>query len=61
MEASTASEATHEAADVLYFALTRAIQQGASLSDIERELDRRSRKVSRRPGEAKPAYKGTRS
>lgn len=58
MEASTASEATHEAADVMYFALTRAIQQGASLNDIEMELDRRSRKVSRRPGDAKPAYKG---
>lgn len=56
MDASTQSEAVHEAADVLFFALTRAIQQGATLPDIERELDRRSLKVSRRPGNAKPGY-----
>ena len=61
MEASTTSEAVHEAADVLFFALTRALQQGATLGDIERELDRRSLKVSRRPGNAKPAYTGEES
>lgn len=58
MDTSTPTGAAHEAADVLYFALTRAIQQGASLNDIELELDRRSRKVSRRPGDAKPEYTG---
>ena len=56
--ATSTEEATHEAADVLFFALTRAMQLGASLADIERELDRRSLKVSRRPGNAKPAYTG---
>lgn len=61
MDTSTTSEAVHEAADVLFFALTRAIQQGATLSDIERELDRRAIKVSRRPGNAKPAYIGEES
>ncbi len=61
MNAETQPEASHEAADVLFFTLTRAIQQGATLSDIERELDRRSLKVSRRPGNAKPAYTGEES
>jgi len=61
IKASTRSEAAHEAADVLFFALTRAVQQGATLGDIERELDRRSLKVSRRPGNAKPAYTGEES
>jgi phosphoribosyl-ATP pyrophosphohydrolase/phosphoribosyl-AMP cyclohydrolase len=56
--AGTKNEATHEAADVLFFALTRAIQMGVSLADIEQELDRRSLKISRRPGNAKPAYTG---
>ena len=59
--AESQSDATHEAADVLFFALTRAIQLGATLPDIERELDRRARKVSRRPGNAKPAYTGDQS
>jgi phosphoribosylformimino-5-aminoimidazole carboxamide ribotide isomerase len=61
MAASTPSETNHEAADVLFFALTRAIQQGATLSDIERELDQRALKVSRRLGNAKPAYTGDES
>jgi phosphoribosylformimino-5-aminoimidazole carboxamide ribotide isomerase len=61
MAASTPSETNHEAADVLFFALTRAIQQGATLSDIERELDQRALKVSRRMGNAKPAYTGDES
>lgn len=59
--AETQSDATHEAADVLFFALTCAIQLGATLPDIERELDRRARKVSRRPGNAKPVYTGGQS
>jgi hypothetical protein len=42
-----------QAADVIYFALTRVIAAGASLNDIERILDQRSLKVTRRPGNAK--------
>lgn len=61
MVATTTADAVHEATDVLFFALTRAVQQGASLSDIERELDRRALKMSRRPGNAKPAYTGKQS
>lgn len=61
MGAQSTPEAVHEAADVLFFALTRAIQRGATLVDIERELDRRSLKVSRRDGNAKPGYTEVRS
>jgi len=49
-------EATAEAADVIYFALTKAIAEGSSLAAIEAELDRRSLRVSRRGGAPKPAY-----
>jgi phosphoribosyl-ATP pyrophosphohydrolase len=49
-------EAGAEAADVTYFALTKAIAEGASLASIEAELDRRALRVSRRGGAPKPAY-----
>lgn len=54
--ASSPAEAASEAADVLYFALVKALSEGAKLSDIEAELERRSFRVRRRPGDAKPAY-----
>ena len=44
----------HEAADVLFFTLVRLAAAGVPLDEVERELDRRSLKVSRRPGDAKP-------
>jgi phosphoribosyl-ATP pyrophosphohydrolase/phosphoribosyl-AMP cyclohydrolase len=49
-------EATAEAADVVYFALTKAIAEGSSLAAIEGELDRRALRVSRRGGAPKSAY-----
>jgi phosphoribosyl-AMP cyclohydrolase / phosphoribosyl-ATP pyrophosphohydrolase len=49
-------EASAEAADVIYFALTKAIAEGSSLAAIEAELDRRALRVSRRGGAPKPAY-----
>lgn len=45
-----------EAADLLYFALARCISADVGLADIERSLDAKSKKVSRRKGDAKPAY-----
>ncbi|HWP67876.1 MAG TPA: phosphoribosyl-ATP diphosphatase, partial [Rectinemataceae bacterium] len=54
--ASGPAEASFEAADVMYFALVKALCEGAKLADIERELERRSFKVQRRPGNAKPGY-----
>ena len=53
--AETPEECAWEAADVIYFALVKAIRAGASLDQIERILDHRSLKVTRRPGNAKGA------
>jgi phosphoribosyl-AMP cyclohydrolase / phosphoribosyl-ATP pyrophosphohydrolase len=53
---STAAEAAFETADVIYFALVKALREGARLADVEAELERRSYKVQRRPGNAKPGY-----
>jgi phosphoribosyl-ATP pyrophosphohydrolase/phosphoribosyl-AMP cyclohydrolase/histidinol dehydrogenase len=39
---------------VIYFALVAAAKAGVTLADVERELDLRSLKVQRRPGNAKP-------
>jgi phosphoribosyl-AMP cyclohydrolase / phosphoribosyl-ATP pyrophosphohydrolase len=53
-EARTADDVRHETADLLYFALTAMAQAGVSLVDVERELDRRAMRVTRRSGNAKP-------
>ncbi|MEM1185476.1 MAG: phosphoribosyl-ATP diphosphatase [Planctomycetota bacterium] len=53
-DASTPAEAAWEAADVIYFALVRAVQAGARLEDVESILDRRALKVTRRKGDMKP-------
>lgn len=52
-EADTAQHVAEELADVLYFAMTRAAKAGVSLDRAVEELDRRSRKVTRRPGDSK--------
>ena len=44
---------TAEAADVLYFTLVTLAKRGVSLTDVMETLDRRARKVTRRPGNAK--------
>ncbi|KAH9995001.1 histidine biosynthesis trifunctional-protein [Xylariaceae sp. FL0662B] len=51
--AQTPDEVAFEAADLIYFALTKAVSAGVSLSDIEKNLDAKSLKVKRRPGNAK--------
>ncbi len=53
-EAVTPEHASAEAADVIYFALVAASRRGGTLIDVERELDRRALKVTRRRGDAKP-------
>jgi phosphoribosyl-ATP pyrophosphohydrolase / phosphoribosyl-AMP cyclohydrolase / histidinol dehydrogenase len=45
-----------EAADLLYFALSKCIAADVSLEDVERNLDLKSLKVRRRKGDAKPEY-----
>ncbi|KAI8963623.1 histidine biosynthesis trifunctional-protein [Daldinia sp. FL1419] len=52
-DAKTPEEVAFEAADLIYFALTKAIGSGVRLSDIEKNLDAKSLKVKRRPGNAK--------
>jgi phosphoribosyl-ATP pyrophosphohydrolase len=46
---------TQEAADLLYFLLVRTTAAGIGLEQIEAELDRRERRVTRRPMVAKDA------
>jgi len=53
-EADTPDAVTWETADLLYFALTAMVRGGSSLAEVEAELDRRTRRVRRRPGDAKP-------
>ena len=51
--AATPDEVREEAADLIYFALTRLCRSGVSLASVSEALDRRSLAVSRRGGEAK--------
>ena len=52
-DAKTKAEVAFEAADLIYFALTKAVSAGVSVADIERNLDAKSVKVKRRQGDAK--------
>ncbi|KAL6309674.1 histidine biosynthesis trifunctional-protein [Sparassis latifolia] len=54
--AETKEGVAFEAADLLYFALTRCVAAGVSIADIERSLDSKSKKVTRRPGNAKKQW-----
>lgn len=49
-------EVAWEAADLFYFAMTWAVKHGVSLADIERNLDIKLMKVTRRKGDAKEQY-----
>lgn len=52
-DATTKENVAFEAADLIYFALTKAVGAGVSLADIEANLDAKSLKVKRRTGNAK--------
>lgn len=54
VEAQSPEEVTYEMADLIYFTLVRGLSKGVGLRDVERELELRAKKVSRRPGNAKP-------
>ncbi len=56
-EARDTGSITHEAADVLYFAMTKLAASGVSLAGVARELERRTLRVTRRAGEAKSAVR----
>lgn len=47
-----------EAADVLFFVMAALRRAGVPLERVEAELDRRAMKVTRRKGDAKPAFTG---
>lgn len=48
IEATDRADIVHEAADVIFFVMTRLAAEGIPLDDIERELDQRALKVTRR-------------
>ncbi|KFY67476.1 hypothetical protein V497_00378 [Pseudogymnoascus sp. VKM F-4516 (FW-969)] len=52
-DAKTKEDIAFEAADLIYFALTKAVAAGVTLEDIETSLDAKSVKVKRRQGDAK--------
>ena len=54
VEADSRDAIRHEAADLLYFTLVKLAAAGLPFADVEAELDRRRRRVTRRPGNAKP-------
>lgn len=55
-DATDKEEVAWEAADLIYFALTKCVSAGVSLADIEKNLNQKARKVTRRPGNAKPKW-----
>lgn len=55
-EAKTKDEIAWEAADLFYFALTRCVKNGVSLEQVERNLDLKGLKITRRKGDAKPKF-----
>lgn len=55
-DAISKEEIAWEAADLFYFALARCVKYGVSISDIEKNLDMKALKVSRRKGDAKPKF-----
>ena len=55
-KASSKEDIAAEAADLLYFAMTKCIAAGVDLAAIERNLDLKSMKTTRRKGDAKPQW-----
>ena len=54
VEASEPAAVAAEAADLIYFTMVTLARHGVTLSEVSAVLDRRSRTVTRRPGNAKP-------
>ena len=50
------SEVAAEAADLIYFALTKCVASGVDLEGVQKNLDLKSLRVSRRKGDAKPEW-----
>lgn len=58
IDADNAAHTAEEAADALYFLMVTLARRGVTLADVQRVLDRRALKVTRRPGNAKPQPSG---
>ncbi|KAH0536504.1 imidazoleglycerol-phosphate dehydratase [Glutinoglossum americanum] len=52
-KAESNEDIAFEAADLIYFALTKCVGSGVSLKEVERNLDAKSFKIKRRKGDAK--------
>lgn len=55
-EATSRENVATEAADLFYFALTKCVAAGITLEDVERNLDLKSSKATRRKGDAKTQW-----
>ncbi|EDR12447.1 uncharacterized protein LACBIDRAFT_231720 [Laccaria bicolor S238N-H82] len=55
-KAESKEDVSFEAADLFYFALAKCVAAGVGIADIERSLDKKAKKVTRRPGNAKPQW-----
>ncbi|GAA5919119.1 hypothetical protein JCM1841_005635 [Sporobolomyces salmonicolor] len=55
-DAETKEDLAGEVADLLYFTLARAVSMGVGLKDVQKVLEKRSLKVTRRKGDAKPEW-----
>ena len=55
-DANTSKDIAWEVADLLFFAMTKCVANGVSLTDVEAQLDKRANKVTRRKGDAKPRW-----
>lgn len=54
------ADVIHEAADLFYFAMVAMSRAGVGFVEIERELDRRGLRLTRRNGDAKPTRESAR-
>lgn len=57
--ATDKKDVAFEAADLFYFAMTKCVQAGVGIEDIERSLDLKAKIITRRPGNAKPQWTKT--
>ncbi|SCU95162.1 LAMI_0F01288g1_1 [Lachancea mirantina] len=55
-EARTTSEISWEAADLFYFTMVKLVASGVSLADVERNLNTKHLKITRRKGDAKEKF-----
>ncbi len=55
-DASEPRDVAWEVADLMFFALTKCVANNVSLADVEAQLNKRAKKITRRKGDAKPKW-----